>query len=106
MEYEYTVDGTSYTDNRIYHPSQVESESGELRGKEFDAQSDAQDVVDRYETGTTATVYYDPDDPDVSYLEDPSNDLLVAAGIMGLFGLLAGGSGLGGLLGFVSLGND
>jgi hypothetical protein len=103
VEYEYAVDGSNYADNRIYHPTQVENEPGELRGKEFDSQADAQDVLEKYRSGATATVHYDPDDPATSYLEDPSNDLLLTTGMMGLFGLLAGGSGIGAILGIVSL---
>ncbi|PCR91382.1 DUF3592 domain-containing protein [Natrinema ejinorense] len=103
IEYEYAVDGTSYTDNRVFHPTQVENEEGELRGKEFDDMKDAEEVVYRYQPETTATVYYDPDDPAVSYLEDPSRSLLGAAGMLALFGLFAGGGGVGGLLGIVSL---
>ena len=105
VEYEYEVGGERYSDVRIFHASQVTNEAGELRGKEFDAESDARDVADRYPSGSTATVRYDPDDPDVSYLEDPTSDILMAAGMMGLFGLLLGGLGLGGILGLVSL-ND
>jgi hypothetical protein len=105
VEYEYAVDGTSYTDNRIFHSSQVENEAGELRGKEFDGQGAAQDVLDRYQEGDTVTVYYDTDDPEVSYLEDPSNDLLMTTGMMGLFALVFGGVGVGAALGLVSL-ND
>jgi len=105
IEYEYTVDGSSYTDVRVFHATQVGNEAGELRGKEFDDENKAQNVVSRYQSGSTATVRYDPDDPEVSYLEDPSNDLLITSGMMGLFGLLFGGLGLGGVLGIVSL-ND
>jgi len=106
VEYEYTVDGTGYTDNRIFHASQVNNEPGELRGKEFDSQSGARDVADRYQSDSSATVRYDPDNPETSYLEDPSNDLLITTGMMGLFGLLAGGAGIGGLLGIVSLDDE
>mgnify|MGYP000468816490 CR=1 FL=1 len=106
IDYEYTVGGTTYTDTRIFHPSQVNTEPGELEGKEFDSQSDARNVVDRYQSGSSATVRYDPDDPETSYLEDPSTDLLISTGMMGLFGLLAGGAGIGGLLGIVSLNDD
>ena len=103
IEYEYAVDGTSHTDVQVFHPSQIEDEPGELRGKEFDNQNEARNVVSRYQTGSTATVRYDPDDPELSYLEDPSGGILTTAGIMGLFGLIFGGMGLGGLLGVVSL---
>lgn len=105
VEYEYTVDGTSYTDVRIFHATQVDNEAGELRGKEFDNQNKAQNVAGRYQSGSTASVYYDPDDPELSYLEDPSGSLLTTTGMFGLFGLVFGGLGLGGLLGVVSL-ND
>jgi len=103
IEYEYAVDGTSYTDVRVFHATQVENEPGELRGKEFDNENKAQNVVSRYQSGSTATVRYDPDDPELSYLEDPSQSLLTTSGMMGLFGLIFGGMGLGGLLGLVSL---
>jgi hypothetical protein len=103
IEYEYTVDGSSYTDVRVFHATQVGNEAGELRGKEFDSESKAQNVVSRYQSGSTATVRYDPDDPELSYLEDPSSNLLMTSGIMGLFGLIFGGLGLGGALGIVSL---
>ena len=55
---------------------------------------------------SSATVRYNPDNPETSYLEDPSNDLLITTGMMGLFGLLAGGAGIGGLLGIVSLDDE
>jgi len=106
IEYEYAVDGTTYADTQVFHPTQVGNESGELRGKEFDSRGDAQDVVDRYESGTSTTAYYDPDDPSVSYLEDPSNDLLMTAGMMGAFGLILGGIGIGGLRGNIELNED
>ncbi|QLG49322.1 DUF3592 domain-containing protein [Natrinema halophilum] len=106
VEYEYSVDGTSYTDNRVFHASQIENEPGELRGKEFDSQGDARDIVDSYPDGDTASVFYDPADPDVSYLQDPSTDLLVTTAIMGLMGLVFGGIGIGGTLGLVSLNED
>lgn len=102
VEYEYAVDGTTYTDDRVFHPSQVSNDPGELRGKEFDAQSDARAVLDRYRPGTAVTVYYDPADPPVSYLEDPSTDLLISVGLMGSFGLLAAFAGLGSVVGVVT----
>jgi len=103
IEYEYAVDGTSYTDVRVFHASQVNNEPGELRGKEFDSQNKARNIAGKYQSGSTATVRYDPDDHERSYLEDPSRSLLVTTGMMGLFGLLFGGMGLGGILGLVSL---
>jgi|GEM_PF-1662860 len=106
LTYEYTVDGASYSDTQIFHPTQVSNEAGELRGKEFDSQSDARDVVDRYQPDSSATVRYDPDDPELSYLEDPSTDLLVSVGMMGLIALLAGGAGIGAVLGVVSLDDE
>lgn len=106
IEYEYTVDGQQLTDQQVFHPSQVGNEAGELRGKEFDTQSKAQDVVDRFGEGATATVYFDSADPDDAYLVDPSTDLLISTGMIGLFGLLFGGIGLGGVLGIVSMKSD
>jgi hypothetical protein len=103
IEYEYTVDGTSYTDVRVFHASQVGNEAGELRGKEFDSQNKAQNIASKYQSGSTATVRYDPGDHELSYLEDPSQSLLQTVGIMGLLGLVFGGMGLGGILGLVSL---
>jgi len=88
---------------RVFHASQVADEAGELRGKEFDNQNKAQNIASKYQSGSTATVRYDPDDHGSSYLEDPSQSLLVTTGMMGLFGLLFGGMGLGGILGVVSL---
>lgn len=105
IDYEYTVDGERYTDSQVFHPSQVNTEPGELEGKEFDTQSQAQDVVDQYGEGETATVYYDDSDPAYSYLRDPSTDLLIASGGIGLFGVLFALIGGGGILGLVSL-ND
>lgn len=103
IEYEYSVDGTDYSGERVFHSSQVNNEPGELRGKEFDARDDAADVVTTYEAGTDATLYYDPADPSVSYLEDPSSSLLLSTGVMVLFGLIAGGAGIGGAVGIVEL---
>jgi hypothetical protein len=105
IEYEYTVDGTSYTNTRIYHPSQVDNEPGELAGKEFDQRGGAEAVVSDYTQGETATVYYDPAEPSFSYLRDPSGSILQSVAIIGVMGLLFGGIGLGGALGLVSL-ND
>lgn len=103
VEYEFVADGTAFTGNEIFHSSQVKNEPGELRGKEFDSRGDAQAVVSKYGNGTSTTIYYDPDDPNVSYLEDPSDDLLLTAGALGAFGLILGGFGIGGLRGMVSL---
>jgi hypothetical protein len=106
IEYDYTVSGSSYTDNQVYHPSQVENEAGELRGKEFDQRGQAEDVVNRFSEGKTVTAYYDPDDPTVSYLVDPSTDLLIATGFMGLFGVGLSGMGVGAVFGLVSLNDE
>ena len=103
IEYEYSVDGTGYSGVRVFHSSQVNTEPGELRGKEFDSRNDAADVVNTYGTGTVATLYYDPADPSVSYLEDPSSSLLLSTGLMVVFGLIAGGAGIGAVLGIVDL---
>ncbi len=103
ISYTYSVDGRAYTNRQIYHPSQVDTEPGELRGKEFDQRGAAEDVVGRFPAGETAPVHYDPDDPTVAYLIDPSTDLLITSGFLGVFGLVLGGIGIGGLLGIVSL---
>ena len=102
VEYEYAVDGTTYDDERVFHASQVSNDPGELRGKEFDERSDAQAVLDRYRPGTAVTVYYDPTDPATSYLENPSTDLLISAGMMGAFGLLAALAGVGSVVGVIT----
>jgi len=103
VEYRYTVDGETYTDTRIFHETQVGNEEGELRGKEYDERSDAEDIVQKYQEGSTGRVYYDPSDPSTSYLKDASGNLLLTTGIGGLFGVLALAGGIGGLLGFVDL---
>lgn len=105
VEYRYTVDGETYTDTRIFHSTQVNNEEGELRGKEYDERSDAQDIVDKYPEGGTAQVYYDPSDPSTSYLEDATGNLLMTVVGGGLFGVVALAAGVGGLLGLVDL-ND
>lgn len=100
------MDGERYESKQVFHPSQVENEPGELRGKEFDTRRKAENVVDRFPNGATVTITYDPGAPANSYLVDPSTDLLTSAAIMGLFGLLFSGVGIAGALGRISLSSD
>ncbi|MFH2044887.1 MAG: DUF3592 domain-containing protein [Pseudomonadota bacterium] len=55
IQYEYQVEGTSYTSNRV-------SFGGQKRGS-------ARTLVNKYPEGKSVKVYYDPDDPEIAALE-------------------------------------
>lgn len=89
VEYRYTYEGKTYENDNVFAgPSDQPDNS--IRG---DGPS-AEEVVDRFETGETVTVYVNPDDPRESYLikRGPSNGLYF---MMAFFGLFAVGGGYG-----------
>jgi len=58
VQYRYRIDGRQHTSYRIAFGKKVGS-----------VKAIAQKVVDRYPSGKTVTVYYDPDDPQYAILE-------------------------------------
>lgn len=89
VEYEYAVDGQTYQGWRIYAATDLDKEPGELRGRDFDSQSAAQNVLQRFSEGSEATVYYDPDDPSRAFLVPPKFDTLTVLGAGAFGGLFA-----------------
>ncbi|WP_257300849.1 DUF3592 domain-containing protein [Haloarchaeobius sp. FL176] len=89
IEYEYTVDGQTYEGWRVYAATDLDKEQGELRGRDFDSESAAQNVLDRFPSGSEATVYYDPSDPSQAFLVPPEFDRLTVLGGVAFGGLFA-----------------
>jgi len=86
IAYEYTVDGVSYESTKI----SFMSSSSSLRGQ-------AQAMVRKYPAGGTATVYYNPSNPQEAVLEPGAAGgamIFMAAGgifaLIGIFGSLFG----------------
>jgi Protein of unknown function (DUF3592) len=74
IQYRYAVFGKGYTADRIAFGSPSGGDQGQ-----------AQKIVDRYFTGKTVTVYYDPDDPSVAVLNAGDRlqaHVMIAAGVM------------------------
>lgn len=61
LEYEYQVDGQTYTSQNIY-PSDRDVIS-------FSDQYSADQYLNEYSVGDALTIYYQPDDPEESYVE-------------------------------------
>jgi hypothetical protein len=74
VEYDYTVDGDTYTSDSVY-PGRVGGTSN---------RSDNQSVVDDHPPGAEVEAYYHPEDPSRSFLVDKSSTRAA------LFGILAG----------------
>ena len=90
VEYEYYAVGANRKGSRVLF---AETSSKNLR--------QIQSIVQRYQTGKTITVYFDPSKPERSVLEPgikPSNLVIIITG--GLFGLIGGGIAWGGVFGF------
>lgn len=89
IEYEYTVDGETYTSDSVWPGEDLSGTDEEKRRA----------VVDRYPEGETVEAYYDPEDPAVAFLENESRStasitLIVFGAGFALTGLLAVGFGL------------
>jgi len=83
IEYRYTVAGTEYTGQHIYPTRTV---------VEMDTESDAEALLEPYEEGSTATVHYNPDEPEQAFLiaeAQPLSSVLGGVGATLVF-LLAG----------------
>lgn len=87
IEYEYTVEGTTYTSDSVYP------------GTDFDiqAKSVADSLMEAYPAGSVVEAYYDPDDPTSAFLETRSEgtkavlSLAMAGGCLFLtLGLITG----------------
>jgi hypothetical protein len=59
VSFEYTVDGRQYEATRINFSSD----------QSYDTTDDAWEVANRYPTGETVSVYYDPEEPETAVLE-------------------------------------
>jgi hypothetical protein len=76
VEYTYTHDGETYTNDQVY--------PGDTTDTRFGSRSGAEDLVNDYSEGETVTVYVTADDPGTSFLV---NDVkLLNYAIMGVFG--------------------
>ncbi|ELY62968.1 DUF3592 domain-containing protein [Natrinema versiforme] len=85
VRFEYTYQGQSYTSTNVY-PATVRPS--------YDTQSAAMDVVDEYETNSTATAYIPPESPGDAFLKNQrSNGPVIAVGI-GVISMLFGGRSL------------
>lgn len=86
LNYEYTVDDTLYTGDKILADEQLNDGFHEFEQAELD------DYREKYSAGTKVEVLYNPDDPSESALETANNTGLVALGIGAgvLFGLVTG----------------
>lgn len=83
IRYEYTVEGETYTNDNLY-PGPATSGSSN--------KDEQQEILRKYPEGESVEVYYDPNEPPVSFLENESrNRQAVVTGILGgallLFGL-------------------
>jgi hypothetical protein len=64
VEYEYTVDGERYTNDRIYLSRGTCSPGGEICGtREYDRSTSAERFLEDYPEGEDVTVYYDSGNP-------------------------------------------
>jgi uncharacterized protein DUF3592 len=60
VSYEYSVNGETFTSNRI---------NFDVAGIQSHASLEMQEIVDRYRPGAEVTVFYKPEDPSISCLE-------------------------------------
>lgn len=81
VEYEYTVDGETYTSDSVY--------PGRLGGTSN--RSDNQSVVDNHPAGAQVEAHYHPDDPSRSFLVDKSSTRVAIFGVLASLGLAAVG---------------
>jgi len=82
VTFTYTYDGETYTGDDVF-PGAVPTR--------FETESAARNAIAEYESGTTATTYVDPDDPETAFLKNrTSNRQLSFVGI-GLILALFGG---------------
>lgn len=89
IEYEYRVDGETYTNDSVWPGEDLRGTNEEKRRA----------VVERYPEGETVEAFYDPGDPSVAFLENESQStasitLIVFGAGFALTGLLAVGFGL------------
>lgn len=100
VEYEYTVDGQQYTNNRMYLQSGSCTPDETVCGvSEYDSNLQAVREANNYPEGETVEVHYDPDDPTTSYLESVRSFPSIEHIILGFLSIGATGLGIAGLLG-------
>jgi len=99
IEYEYTVDGEQYTNDRLYLQGGCTPDGTVCGTKAYESSVAAVSKANDYPEGETVEVHYDPDTPRTAYLESvrsfPSIEHIIAGGLsIGAIGL-----GIAGLLG-------
>jgi len=66
VTYEYTVDGRTYESSNVYPGV----------GQTTKSQFEAEDVVEQYPEGETASAYYNPENPSEAFLIEKRNTLI------------------------------
>ena len=86
LTYDYTVDGQTYTGDKILSDEQLRDGFHEFEEAELE------DYRDKYPAGKSVKVLYNPDDPSEAALETEDNAALLGLGIGAgvLFGLVTG----------------